>query len=143
MEIEIDKRVFFALLAVGIVTLLVLLGLLGKSVSPVDNTGTTRLLTWQGWKLLQAERQYQREIAVLRNDATLLADLLNHAADPVAGTITTDKIISHTKDGVDALSEARTALAQAAEKVRLWSIGAEDRDAAVDSLETAMQYLEP
>ena len=144
MEIEIDKRVFYAIIAVVSIIALALLGVLGKSVSPVDNpTGTPRLLTWQGWKLLQAEREYQREIVILRNDATLLADLLNHAADPVAGTITADKIISHTEDGVDALAVSRTALAQAAENVRLWSIGSQDRDTALVSLETAMQYLEP
>jgi hypothetical protein len=143
MEIEIDKRIFFAIIAVGVVLLLVLLGMLGKSVSPVDSSSSPRLLTWQGWKLLQAERQYQREIVVLRDDATLLADLLNNAADPVTGTVTIDKIVSHTKDGVDALAAARMALAQAAENVRLWSIGAGDRDVAVASLKTAMQYLEP
>jgi hypothetical protein len=144
MEIEIDKRLFYAMIGIAAIAFLVLLGFLGRSVSPMDSlSGTPRLMTWQDWQMLQAERQYQREVVVLRSDADLLAGLLNNAADPVTGTVTASKITNHTTKGVDALAEARTALSQAAEDVRLWSIGAQDRDIALVSLEAVAQLLEP
>jgi len=116
-------------------------GALGRPYTPVSVAGQARLLTWDDWQLLKAERQYNAERDVLRSDADALAALLNQAPDPVSAQVLAQRIAQHSADGQAALQTARTALHQAAQDVASWTSGALDRDTAVASLQTATDLL--
>jgi hypothetical protein len=141
MEISINRNALYGILV--FISLLSLLGMgaLGRPYTHVNSAGDARLLTWDDWQLLKAERQYTTERDVLRSDVDALAALLNQAPDPVAAQILAQRITQHGADGQAALQTARTALQQAAQDVASWTSGALDRDTAVASLQTATDLL--
>jgi len=143
MEIEIDlkaerKQTMLALGAGMLLALLVTLALLGRAVTPAGN----RLLTFADWRLLQAERAYQQELETLQTDALQLAEALNGNPNPVAVQMLVERIRRHTDSGSQSLSQARTALEEAALAVGDWSAGVLDRDTALVSLQQALDLLD-
>jgi YD repeat-containing protein len=141
MEITINRNTLYGILV--LVALLALLGLgaIGRPVTPVTADGNARLLTWNDWQILKAERRYNAERELLRADVNALASLLNQAPDPVSAQLLAQRIATHTADGEAALLPARTALQQAAQDVANWTAGALDRELAVASLLTAVNLL--
>jgi hypothetical protein len=141
MEISINRNTLYGILVFMSLLSLLGLGALGRPYTPVSRAGDARLLTWDDWQLLKAERQYTAERDVLRSDVDALAALLNQAPDPVSAQMLAQRITQHTADGQAALQTARTALQQAAQDVASWTAGALDRDTAVASLQTATDLL--
>ena len=141
MEITIGRNTVYIVLVCLVLLSLLGLGALGKLYTPVSVAGDTRLLTWDDWQLLKAERQYDAEREVLRSGADALAALLDQNPDPVAAQMLAQRITQHTVSGQAALQPARTALLQAAQDVASWTAGALDRDTAVASLQTATDLL--
>jgi len=141
MEITIGRSTVYGSLVCLALLSLVGLGALGKLYTPVNAMGDVRLLTWDDWQLLKAERQYGAEREVLGSDAEALATLLDQNPDPVAAQMLAQRITQHTASGQAALQTARTALLQAAQDVASWTSGALDRDTAVASLQAATDLL--
>jgi hypothetical protein len=141
MEITIGRSTIYGSLVCLALLSLLGLGALGKPYTPVTSAGDARLLTWDDWQLLKAERQYDTEREVLRSDADALTALLNQNPDPVAAQLLAQRIKQHTASGQAALQPARTALLQAAQDVASWTAGALDRNTAVASLQTATDLL--
>ncbi len=141
MEITIDRKTLYLVFAFLAILSLLVMGAIGKPLTPTTDSGQARILTWDDWQLLKAEKQYQAERDVLRSDADALADLLNSSPDPVAAQLLAERISRHTTDGEAALLLARTAIQQAAQDVASWSSGALDRDTAAASLQAAVDLL--
>jgi hypothetical protein len=144
MQIEIDlrdKNRSAVVLTAALVVILVLLGILGKAVTPVSASGAPRLLTWNAWQFFKAEKLYASELETLRLDAEHLAEAINQSPDPVACQILAEQVLRHTSAGVTALSAARLALALAANDLQAWSIGVLPRDSAMTSLLSAVNLL--
>jgi len=141
MEITISRDTLYTTLV--LLVLLVLLGLasLGKSFTPMAETGEVRILSWRDWQLTRAERRFQTEREILRADVEALAVLLNKSPDPVAAQLLFQRIGQRTSVGEAALQPARTALLRAAQEVASWSAGALDRDTAIASLQDATTLL--
>ena len=147
MEIELDwnSKDSTWRLAVAIVTILALIGLaaIGSRVTPLTVDGSPKLLSWQDWRLFQAERAYHTELVVLQEDIAQLASMLNTRSSPVAAQILAERIAKHTKAGDISLVAAREKVMTAALNVRDWAAGTLDRDAAVQSVLDAKALLQP
>ena len=146
MEIELDLRgenrhTWYALAITLTVLVLVGLGYLGMPVTPYDGS-SPRTLGWADWRFLQAEREYQRELDILRSSADQLAEAIDSQPNPVAIQILVERVLRQTTSGDPALEVARAALAQAATDVRDWSTGILDRDQALLSLQLAIELLQ-
>ncbi len=146
MELELDfngKRSLWNGLAV-VAVILTLLGLaaIGVRVTPLAADGSPKLMSWQDWRLLQAERSYHAELEVLQGDAKQLSAMLEARPNPVAAQILAERITQHTKSGDATLAKACEILLSAALNVRDWSAGTLDRDTAVQSVEDALGLLQ-
>jgi hypothetical protein len=111
---------------------------LGKSVTPQGG----KVLTWSEWQILLAHRSYEKELVQLQQDAEILAELVKQSPDPVRAQFICDRITTHTLDGQAALTVQRSALAEAADAVQQWAVGATIRDEALLSLDAAIQSLQ-
>ena len=145
MEFEFDAKegveVWAGVTILLVIVLLFGLGAIGKPVTPYLSDGTARVMTWQDWHIIKAEKAYVIEIESLRGDADALIATLDANPDPVRTQLLVDEILRNTSDGVDALGMARLALAEAALSVRDWSTGILDRDSAVAALQIAVTLL--
>jgi hypothetical protein len=94
-------------------------------------------LTWQDWRLLQAEQRYYTELDVLRTDVDQLVVMLESHPSPVAAQILAEQIAKHTKSGDASLAVARESVITAAIDVRDWAAGVLDRDTAIQSVQEA------
>ncbi len=146
MEIEVDlrgERLTAWRVAAIIILILTLVGLgaIGVRVTPVTADDSPKLLSWQDWRLLQAERAYRAELAVLQENATQLANMLEERPSPVAAQILAERVAKNTETGDPSLAAAREMLLMAALNVRDWSAGTLDRDTAVQSVEDAFELL--
>ena len=59
MEVTIDHKIIYGILALTILLSLLGLGMLGRTVTPVSVAGEARLLRWDDWQLFKAERRYE------------------------------------------------------------------------------------
>jgi len=147
MELELDfngERFLWQGIAIAAVILaLVGLAVIGARVTPLNTDGSPKLISWQDWRLLQAERAYHEEIIVLQDDAVQLATMLETRPSPVAAQILAERIAKHTKSGDASLVTERETLLIAALNVRDWAAGTLDRDVAVQSVEDAFGLLQP
>lgn len=146
MEIELDwsrsNKTWQVIACVLGILCLMGLAVLGSHVTPVNAEGSPKLLSWSDWRYLQAEHAYQAELAVLQNDASQLASMLNSRPSPVATQILAERIAKHTKSGDASLATAREKLAMAAFDVRDWSAGTLDRDTAIQSVQDVESLLQ-
>lgn len=146
MEIEFDLRgerlTIWRMIAVTMgIAALIGLGAIGARVTPLTADNSPKLLSWQDWRLLQAERAYQAELAVLQQDAAQLANMLEQRPSPVAAQILAERVTKHAATGDASLAAARESLLAAALDVRDWSAGTLDRDTAVQSVEETFSLL--
>jgi hypothetical protein len=146
MEIEVDLRgerlTIWRTTAIAMLILVLIgLGAIGARVTPVTADNSPKLLSWQDWRLLQAERAYHAELSVLQEDAVQLANMLEERPSPVAAQILAERIAKHAETGDASLAAARETLLAAALNVRDWSAGTLDRDTAVQSVEGAFALL--
>jgi len=147
MELELDfnseRSLWQGLAIVTVILALIGLAAIGALVTPLNTDGSPKLISWQDWRLLQAERAYHAELVVLQDDALQLATLLEARPSLVAAQILAERIARHTKSGDAALVTARETLLSAALNVRDWAAGTLDRDMAVQSVEDAFGFLQP
>ncbi len=141
MEISIDRNTLYTTLFLVAVLALLGLAVLGRSYSPVNDAGEARVLSWSDWQLAKAEKRFEAERSVLRQDVDELAALLNGTPDPVAAQLLAQRIGQHAAAGEAILQSARGAVLQAAQDVASWSAGALDRETAIASLENATILL--
>ena len=147
MELELDfkgeRSLWQGLAIVAVILALVGLAAIGARITPLNTDGSPKLMSWQDWRLLQAERAYHAELEVLQEDVLQLATLLEAHPSPVAAQILAERIARHTKSGDAALVTARERLLIAALNVRDWATGTLDRDVAVQSVEDVFRFLQP
>ena len=141
MEISIDRNTLYTTLFLVAVLALLGLAVLGRSYSPVNEAGEARVLSWSDWQLAKAEKRFDVERSILRQDVDELTALLNGTPDPVAAQLLAQRIGQNAAAGEAILQPARTAVLQAAEDVASWSAGALDRETAIASLEAATTLL--
>ncbi len=147
MELELDfnseRSLWQGIAIVAVILTLIGLATIGARVTPLNADGSPKLISWQDWRLLQAERAYHAELTILQDDAMQLATLLEARPSPVAAQILAEHIAKHTKSGDASLATARETLLSAALNVRDWAAGTLDRDVAVQSVEDAFGFLQP
>lgn len=147
MELELDlgdNRQYWQIAAVlAVILALVGLAAIGANVTPLNAEGSPKVMSWSDWRFIQAEKVYYAELEVLQADAGQLADMLESHPSPVAAQILAERISKHTASGDPSLAIAREALAVSALHVRDWAAGTLDRDAAVQSLQTTFDLLQP
>jgi hypothetical protein len=137
IEIEIGEGWWAALLPL---ILLVVIGLaiLGRQLTP--ETGS--VLTPAAWRLMKAERAYEEELGLLREDVEELVRMFNANPNPVEAGLAADRIQYETLDGHPALSLQREAVAYASEIVWNWAMGGKTREDAEVVLTEAILMLE-
>jgi tRNA A37 N6-isopentenylltransferase MiaA len=136
-----EEVLWLSAVAAVLIAIIIGLALIGRNYTTVDQAGDPQILSWSGWTLTQAQRAYNAEISVLRNDAIRLAETLNQRPNPVATQMLCEEIFAHTSSGDPSLAGARNALAAAAQNVLAWSTGTLDQAAAIQSLQTAVTLL--
>jgi len=146
MELELDfngeRSLWQGITIVAMILALIGLAAIGARVTPFSADGSPKLISWQDWRLLQAERAYYAELAELQEDAMQLATMIEARPSPVAAQILAERIAKHTKSGDASLTTARETLLIAALNVRDWAAGTLDRDMAVQSVEDAFGLLQ-
>jgi hypothetical protein len=144
VEFELDFREDQATWIVGIFLIIALtlfgLGKIGKPLTPYVG-GAARVMGWSDWTLHKAEKIYKTEIAILRRDVELLAQVLEAKSNPVQVSLLVKQIGRDVVEGTPALASARLAVAQATLDVGDWSIGILEREKAIQSLEIAIALL--
>ena len=148
MEIELNIRkdeeaYWWTALVLMTLAVVVFLGWIGSGVTPMDQSGNPRVLSWSDWKFIEAEHEHAKQLSILQDDASQLALALEgQHPDPVAAQFLVSMIAQHTKDATDpSLANARQALEIASLDVRDWASGALDRNTAIQSLQQAMALL--
>ena len=144
MEFELDFRENKTAWYIGaflVITLFLFgLGEIGKPLTPYVGS-TARVMGWSDWTLHKAEKIYNTEIAILRRDVELLAQVLEAKSNPVQISLLVKQIGRDVVEGTPALASARLAVAQATLDVGDWSIGILEREKAIQSLEIAIALL--
>ena len=135
------ETIWFTVSTVTLLVAIFILAFIGSSYTIVDNAGNPQILSWSGWRLLQAQHAYDAQLSVLRGDAMQLAAILNQRPEPVATQLLFQTISNHTANGDPSLASARSALAAAALDVRNWSTGITDQASAIQSLQNAFTLL--
>lgn len=146
MEIEwnLGKTNYWREMTIVIIVLILsALGILGWAVTDKQGDGSAQLLTWSGYQIDKAERIYQNERRLLREDANMLSNILDKSetANPVIVQVAVNRIQDHASTGVDELTEARNKLSAAALSVRNWSIGLVDKNSAIQAVQNAVELL--
>lgn len=138
MEIEIEWKGLSALWIGAIVAAVVLLGVLGRAVTPDGG----RVLTWEEWQIYRARQEYRRELQELQQACEEMAGLVNKPLDPLRVLTVTDRLNrTLEKQRQEALQPQREAVREAVSALRGWAQG-DRRDAAVSALEQAIRLLE-
>lgn len=146
MEIEwnLGKTNYWREMTIVIIVLILsALGILGWAVTDKQGDGSAQLLTWSDYQIDKAERIYQNERRLLREDANMLSNILDKSetANPVIVQVAVNRIQDHASTGVDELTEARNKLSAAALSVRNWSIGLVDKNSAIQAVQNAVELL--
>ncbi|MBN1139355.1 MAG: hypothetical protein JXM73_22450 [Anaerolineae bacterium] len=138
MEIEIDRRLFYDLLALLVLLTIAGLALLGRPYTPTP----PRVIGWTDWTALKTEEQYRQELADLRADLAELAQLLQQEhPDPVRAEMTASRIAQRHAAGLGLLARQREAVVVAAEVVRDWAAGYVSYEDAVAAVNEAMAII--
>ena len=124
-----------------VVALLVGLALLGHGVSPIE-AGRPQVLTPERWLAAALTRQANAEIARLANDAQTLRDTLaKEPPDAIRAMTLAQRIYAAHRTGTAATAPARQALIAAAEAVARYAAGGLERNAAITTLNAALERL--
>ena len=127
MIIRLSLRRLILPIVGALLILMPALILLGRAFTPVPS----RIFTWTDWQVRQARDAYAAELAALRRDAAVLADLLNaDVPDPVQAQLVANQIALCWRQGQPALSVRRDGVITAAQAVSDWAVGALPRETA-------------
>ena len=135
MEIDLKENPWLTTLAFALLIALVLVALafLGRNVTPVE----PRVLQWNDWQILQARREHNKEIAILRADLNDIAVMFQQPPDPIAAQILSARIAQHTRSGQPTLEAARVHLQNAADGLVTWSGLQMERDEMIALIQSA------
>lgn len=145
MVIDLKENEWLTWLGLTLVIALALVGFayIGQNATPLDAaTGEARIITWSDWQVLQMRREHNRELAVLREDLTAIAQMFQFPPDPVAAQILQARIAQHTDSGQRTLEMARAHLQNAADGLVAWSSGQIEREemiALIQQTEAALK----
>ncbi len=110
---------------------LLFFGFVGYWVTPDDG----RILTPQEWRVVQAERQYQRELTQLREYGRQLAQFLS-TQDPVRVQLQVQRMMDKVSQMTSpALASQRRAFVNAANAVIAYQQGQASRDEAIAAVQ--------
>jgi hypothetical protein len=137
IEIEIGEGWWAALLPL-ILLGVIGLAILGRQLTPEAGS----VLTPAAWRLMKAERAYEEELGLLREDFEELVRMFNANPNPVEAGLAADRIQYETLDGHPALSLQREVVAYASEIVWNWAMGGTTREDAEVVLTEAILMLE-
>ena len=127
MIIRLSLRRVILPLVGALLILLPALILLGRAFTPTPGG----IFTWTDWQVRQARAAYASELADLRRDIAVLADLLNATVPaPVQGQLVADQMLIRWRQGQPALAVRREGLLTAAQAVSDWAVGALPRETA-------------
>jgi hypothetical protein len=138
MELDFSRHLWL-LISMVVILLLAILGWVGYAYLPAGD----RLLTYSEWQVLKANHTYENELGKLQGAAETLAELLNAQPDPVRTQMAVESILRLTSKGHPALAYPRDKVALAAQSVRDWAVGAQDRETALQALIEMIQVLSP
>ena len=142
MDIELEGGNAIIALFVILLIALLLFGLVGKFVTPVDAAGDPALLLPARWTAYKLQKQARKETEKLVRDARRLQSILeSDTPDPVQAMLTAQDIYADYQTGSAATAAARNALIIAAEATVKATIGEIDRDQAVAAWSTAMDRI--
>ena len=141
------------LIGLLVAALLLSLGILGHSVSPVEANRPV-LLSWERWQAVALERQVRDETGRLAEDVDALTTLVTPVAetdaspaevnrpDAIKALTLAQRIYTRQRAGAAATAPARQAAIAAAETVARYAAGGAERGAAVTAISEALGRLE-
>jgi hypothetical protein len=138
IRITVERWLFFSALTLLGLLAVAGLALLGRAYTPHP----ARLVGWSDWQALGIERQYRRELAALRADASELAGMLRQRPDPLRAETAAARLTQRHARGLDVLAYQRESVVAAAEAVRAWAAGYETYDSAVTAANAALESLD-
>jgi hypothetical protein len=136
------------LIGLLLAALLLSLGVLGHTVSPVE-AGRPVLLSCERWQAMALERQVRDETGRLAEDVSALQALLTPLAaaddalrpDAIRALTLAQRIYTRQRSGAAATAAARQAAIAAAETIARHAAGGAEREAAVQSVNEALSRL--
>lgn len=143
IDLEIGENNWVVTIAIILTVAIVLVGLatIGERMTPVNELGQPRVMNVSDWRIHQATREYNEEIAVLRDDIRDVSMLLQQSPNPIAAQILYERVAKNTRGGQTTTQTARDLTLAASESVLAWSNGTLDRTAAMIALDAAIEVL--
>ena len=143
MDIELEGGNAIAFVIIIAVIALLLFGLLGRFVTPVDATGDPAVLFPARWTAFKLQREAHGEAKRLVKDARRIQRILeSDAPDPVEAMLAAQDIYADYQEGSSATAAARNALIIAAEAAVKAAIGEIPRDQAVAAYHMALERID-
>lgn len=143
MEIELEGGSAIAFVIIIAVIALLLFGLLGKFVTPVDAAGEPMLLSPARWTAYKLQKEARQETKKLVRDARRIQAILeSDVPDPVEAMLAAQDIYADYQEGSSATAAARNALIIAAEATVKATIGEIPRDQAVAAYHAALERID-
>ena len=143
MEITLESRLFWILIAIIALLTLIGFGLIGHLITPVE-AGEAVILTPARWTAFRLTRQARKETERLVKDAERLQALLKKdAADPVEAMLLAQRIYANHNTGSSATRAARMALINAAEAAARAATGELPRQDAIFAFQEALSRIQP
>lgn len=142
MDIELEGGSAVAFLIVILLIGLLLFGLVGRFVTPVDALGEPQWLTPARWTAYKLQKEAHKETKSLVEDAQRLQAILeSETPDPVQAMLVAQEIYANYQSGSSATAAARTALIVAAEAAVKATVGEISRDEAIAANQMAMDRI--
>jgi len=142
-DIELEGGSAIAVILITLVIILLLFGLVGKFVTPVDAAGNPVTLSPARWTSYNLQKQARKETERMVQDAQRIQRILeSDTPDPVEAMLVAQGIYADYQTGSSATAAARNALIIAAEATVKATIGEIDRDEAVAAYHTAMDRID-
>ena len=136
---EVDVR---TLAASSVIALMLLFGLAGRAVTPVEH-GEAQLLTPARWRAGKLERRAEAEVRRLRRDVEDIRSLMERGRpSPVDAMLLAQRVYAHERRGTSATAPARQAAIDAAQTVAEYASGAAERDEAVAAVNRAIDAVD-
>ena len=141
-DIELEGASAIAVILVILIMALLLFGLVGKFVTPVNAVGNPVVLSPVRWTSYKLQKQARKETRSMVRDAQRIQRILeSDTPDPVEAMLTAQDIYADYQTGSSATAAARNALTIAAETTVKATIGEIDRDEAVAAYHDAMNRI--
>jgi uncharacterized protein YjiS (DUF1127 family) len=138
LEVKLNRRTLWWILAGAILLILVGLAVLGRFHTPQP----AHVIWWTEWTEWKVERRYRKELAQMRKDLEELADILQGRPDPVKAELVATRMEQRHASGLGLLEGQREVAITAAQVVRDWAAGYEKYDVAVEALNEAIAIME-